>query len=309
VRAVGGKRVLRILAIESNIRHVRADDEPAHKAEFRHAFPPRPNRAGCGEFRRHKGRVKMANRIQLLRRRATLAAGTIFLGTVGCAFPHGTTGGDPMLGNFNRPIVPTPPPERGGLGLDSPAYDSGARIGMQSPDISTPVENSSGFQSLPQASSTNILSGIQMPFGTPSDAGMSRRSGATAGARLPSPMETGPRMPAPQMGSRYSAEPQAYRGKDPVSSLTSGSALAPVEPSLGIRLASHEVRRDSSKVEKMEEGFEMLEAAGARGLRTEQLSSNEWLFACAVGPKVYEARGQDQLEAMRRVLEQVNKGR
>ena len=309
MRAVGGRRILRILAIESNIRHVRADDEPAHNAEFRHAFQPRLNRAGCGEFRRHKGRVKMANRIQLLRRRATLAAGTIFLGTVGCAFPQGTTGGDPMLGNFNRPIVPTPPPERGGLGLDSPAYDSGARIGMQSPDIPTPLENTSGFQSLPPASSTGIMSGIHTPFGTPSDATLGRRSGAAIGARLPAAIETGPRMPSAPTGSRYSAEPQAYRGKDPVSSLTSGSAIAPPDPSSGIKLASHEVPRDASRIEKMEEGFEMLQAAGAKGLRTEQLSSNEWLFACAVGPKVYEARGQDQLEAMRRVLEQVNKRR
>ena len=56
----------------------------------------------------------------------------------------------------------------------------------------------------------------------------------------------------------------------------------------------------------MEEGFEMLQAAGARGLRTEQLSSNEWLFACTVGSKVHEARGADQLEAMKKVLDQVN---
>ena len=251
----------------------------------------------------------MANRFQLLRRRATLAAGTIFLGTVGCAFPQGTTGGDPMLGSFNRPIVPTPPPERGGLGLDSPAYDSGARIGMQSPDIPTPVENSSGFQSLPQASSTNLLSGIHMPFGTPSDPSLGRRSGTSIGAKLPAAMDVGPRMPSAPTSSRYSAEPQTYRGKDPVSSLTSGSAITPVESTSVIKLASHDVPRDASRIEKMEEGFEMLQAAGARGLRTEQLASNEWLFACVVGSKVYEARGQDQLEAMRRVLEQVNKGR
>ena len=59
----------------------------------------------------------MAKRLRHLRR-ARRAAGALLLGAVGCAFPHGSTGGDPILGNFNRPIVPTPPPERGGLGLD-----------------------------------------------------------------------------------------------------------------------------------------------------------------------------------------------
>src|SRR4051794_27985894 len=99
----------------------------------------------------------MGNRLRHLRRAGPAAASAVVLGAAGCAFPNGATGGDPILGNFNRPIVPTPPPERGGLGLDSPAYDAGARIGLTSPDVPTPVENSSGGMSLPALTSPSLF--------------------------------------------------------------------------------------------------------------------------------------------------------
>ena len=85
----------------------------------------------------------MANRLERLRRSAVCGAGALLLGAAGCAFPDGPGGGDPLLGSFNRPIARTPPPERGGLGPDSPAYDGGARIGVPAPDAPapfTPVE-------------------------------------------------------------------------------------------------------------------------------------------------------------------------
>ncbi len=126
----------------------------------------------------------MSNR--LLRRAGLATAGALILGASGCALPNGATGGDPILGNFNRPIVPTPPPERGGIGLDSPAYDAGARIGIAAPDIPAPVENSGGGASLPQLTSPSLLSGARLPFGGGADEPyQGQRSGGAAGARLP----------------------------------------------------------------------------------------------------------------------------
>ena len=86
----------------------------------------------------------MTNRLERLRRSAVRGAGAVLLGVAGCAFPDGTSGGDPLLGSFNRPIAPTPPPERGGLGPDSPAYDGGARIGVTAPDGPAPADSSGG---------------------------------------------------------------------------------------------------------------------------------------------------------------------
>ena len=106
----------------------------------------------------------MGKRFDLLHRCGLGGIGALLLSTVGCAFPHGSTQGDPLLGNFHRPIVATPSPERGGLGFESPAYDGGARIGLGSPDIPTAVENSSGFMSLPALTSPNLFSGVRMPF-------------------------------------------------------------------------------------------------------------------------------------------------
>lgn len=60
-------------------------------------------------------------------------------------------------------------------------------------------------------------------------------------------------MPSTPILSRYSAEAQAYRGKDPAS----GAAIAPVEPSSEIKLASDSVPPDASKIEKLDQGFEM----------------------------------------------------
>jgi hypothetical protein len=58
------------------------------------------------------------------------AATTFLLATVGCAFPHGQYGGDPMCGTFNRPIAPTPPVWGGGDPGHSPAYDAGVHLGI-----------------------------------------------------------------------------------------------------------------------------------------------------------------------------------
>jgi hypothetical protein len=250
----------------------------------------------------------MAKRLHQLGRRAMLAAGTILLGTVGCAFPHGATGGDPVLGNFNRPLVPTPPPERGGLGLDSPAYDGGARIGVTAPDIPTPVENTPGIQTLPNITGGTLFTSIRTPFGSADDSTLIRRPIGAGGARLPNPADAAMRLPPVPSYTKSSSDLIA-QPRDPLPSFTSAAAFTPVEPALPIRLVSHIAPSDPSKLTSMEEAQAHLQNLGARSQRTEQLSNGEWLFACTIDSKVFEARGRDQFEAMKKAAEQIRADR
>jgi hypothetical protein len=245
----------------------------------------------------------MAKRLHQLGRRAMFAAGTILLGTVGCAFPHGSTGGDPVLGNFNRPLVPTPPPERGGLGLDSPAYDGGARIGVTAPDIPTPVENSGGLQTLPTLTGSGVFTSMRAPF-SPDDSTLTRRIIGAGGARLPSPADAGMRLP-PVPSYARSTNDLIAQPRDPLPSITSAAAFTPVDPTSPIRLATHTAPSDPSKLKTMEEAQAHLQNLGVRNQRTEQLSNGEWLFACTFDSKAVEARGRDQFEAMKKAAEQI----
>lgn len=247
----------------------------------------------------------MGNRLQLLRRACLVAAGTLVLGSVGCALPNGVTGGDPILGNFNRPIVPTPPPERGGLGLDSPAYDSGARIGVAPPDMATPIENSGSGITLPQLTSPSLTSGARLPFGAGDDPHVTSRT--PAGARLPSAHDLPPaRLPA--IG-RTSPDALPGRPRAPEYSVPGGLAFVPPEPTSPIRPVGHEVLRDPAKVKSLEDGQALLNLAGARGQKVEQLAEGDWSFSCTVGIRSYDARAAEPLDAMKIVLEQIQKDR
>jgi hypothetical protein len=245
----------------------------------------------------------MGNRLQYLRRGGIAAAAALVLGASGCALPNGSTGGDPLLGNFNRPIVPTPPPERGGLGLDSPAYDAGARIGVTSPDVPTPVENSPGGQSLPQLTSPSLFSGTRMPFsGGADEPFVAGKQMGSVGARLPSSHEgPGSRLPMVPTYGRTSADSVTMRPKD--------STYQPSDTTAPVRLVSHEALKDPARVSSIEEGQALLQTAGASGLKSEQLSGGEWAFGCTVGAKSFQAHGRDPLDAMKQVLIQVQKER
>jgi hypothetical protein len=222
----------------------------------------------------------MASRLERLRYLA-YAAGALLLGTAGCAFPNGATGGDPLLGSFNRPIVPTPPPERGGLGPDSPAYDAGARIGIAPPEIPVPADNTTGFMSLPTLPSPSPVSGSR-PLSHPDD-GFARRPAQTAtGARLPAPPDGGPRLPP-----------------------LPGTDMKPTDSPL--QLVSHAALRDPTKVQSMEEGQALLLALGGRGLRMEQGDDGTWTCSCTAGQTLCVGRGPEPMDAVRHLLEQVEK--
>jgi hypothetical protein len=248
----------------------------------------------------------MANRLQHLRQLA-LAAGALVLGTTGCALPNGVTGGDPILGNFNRPIAPTPSPERGGLGLDSPAYDAGARIGVKAPDIPTPVENTSGGMSLPQPTSPSPLSGAQLPAaGSADEPYVAQRPTGPAGARLPMPQDA-PNSRRPAFGQ---TGPDAMTGRLHGSEYSVPGGLAVVLPEPApVRSAGYETLKGPAKVKTLEDAQILFQAAGDSGQKVEQLTGGEWVFECRVGIKTYVARGCSPLEAMKFVLEQIQKDR
>jgi hypothetical protein len=233
----------------------------------------------------------MANRLGHLRQTGLCAASVLLLGAAGCAFPNGTTGGDPLLGNFNRPIVPTPPPERGGLGPDSPAYDAGARIGVTPPDVPVPGENTPGFMTLPNLTFPNL----QSKGGAPAESAdpMTTRKAPTApGARLPLPGDGSKPLPLPTgVGS------------------TSGPAFVAPPPLPPMRTASHEESVDPGTIRSVEDGHAALEAMGAKGQRLEQTSAGDWRFSCVRGSRLFEARESERLDAVRAVVEQVRKDR
>lgn len=248
----------------------------------------------------------MGSRLQLLRRTGLAAAGAIILGSAGCALPNGVTGGDPILGNFNRPIVPTPPPERGGLGLDSPAYDAGARIGVAAPDLAAPTEGTGGGMSLPPITNPGLMSGARLPFGGSADEPYLPQR-PMAGARLPSP-HVAPTHKSPAFG-RTSPDAFPVRPRELEYSVPGGLVFVPPEPTSPVRPAGHEVLLDPTKVKTMDDSQALLRAAGARGQKTEQLADGDWCFACTVGIRSYESRGNAPLEAMKIVLEQIQKDR
>src|SRR5262245_10553852 len=245
----------------------------------------------------------MANRLRILRS----AAGVLMLGAAGCAFPNGSTGGDPLLGNFNRPIVPTPPPERGGLGPDTPAYDGGARIGVGAPDLPQRGESPTGPMPAPVPGASSSPS----THGTPSSPGTSGASGSPPGARL---SVGGP-------DDFITSRPATSGAQLPVS--TDSTARLPAPPPLAprrgtevvelptppVRTVGHEETAEPLLVPTVAELQLNLQKAGARDMRTEQSPDGEWLFDCTINDEAYQGRGRSAFEAVRLVWEQIQKGR
>ena len=176
---------------------------------------------------------------------------------------------------------------------------------MASPDIPTPVENAPGGPSLPQLTSPSLTSGARLPFAGGADEPFVSPKATAAGARLPSPHDV-PRSP---VFGRTSPDALAVRPRSPEYTVPGGLAFTAAEPATPIRPVSHQVLRDPAKVKTVEEGQAILQVAGARNQKMEQLDGGEWMFGCTVGPKGYEACGQEPLDAMKAVLEQVRKDR
>jgi hypothetical protein len=217
----------------------------------------------------------MANRLDRRRQWATAGVGALLLGAAGCAFPNGSTGGDPLLGSFNRPIAPTPPPERGGLGFGSPAYDAGARIGVAPPEYPVAAQTAGRSITLPTPKQLSV-------------------------ARLPNSTEPPARMPV-QFATASTDEP-AYRLPGPTT-----CTFPEVPPP--VRCVSHAALRDPARVRTMEEAQALLEVLGATAHRADRRENGDWSCSCTVGPRMFAAQAAEPLEAMRLLLEEIEKGR
>ena len=112
------------------------------------------------------------------------------------------------------------------------------------------------------------------------------------------------RLPPAPSYTQPTADAAIARPRDPIASFTSGASFNPTQPQEPIHLASFEAPRDPSRIETIEDAHAHMQSLGARGQRTEQLSTGEWFFTCSINQKIYEGRGRDQFEAMRKVAMQ-----
>ncbi|MEZ6139836.1 MAG: hypothetical protein R3B84_04615 [Zavarzinella sp.] len=236
----------------------------------------------------------MGRMLAISYRTVKISLGMVLLGTVGCAFPFGSTQGDPLLGNFNRPIRRTPPPERGGLGPGSPAYDGGAHIGGAPFGAPVDVENSAGFLSLPNLTSPNLMSA-----GNGYDP--SQRVMAP-GAVLPAPGSSASLVPS--LPPAYAYRPQSSVASRPSNSLayiTSGGSIdAPSQPAKPLPFV-----QPASHVQTMEDAAPLLKAMNLQFQRLEQAPNGDWVFSCVRGDQMFEGHGKEQIHAVRSVIDAV----
>lgn len=247
----------------------------------------------------------------------------LLLAAVGCGFPHGRYGGDPMLGNFNRPIAQTPPIWTGADSGASPATDGGARMGLPSPDV--PIRSQPALERMFIVPTYGGTLGLSKLFGGDSGGGSQR----TSGSETPAPAATGLRSSPGTMGAHLlpgasrvtergpiapnavaSADSVTPRAHDAHSQFSRGSSIEtilpppqPVSPIVAMK--------DPLQVLTAQEGQTILTLCGAKGQLMEQQPTGEWIYICTIGNggdlRRYEAKSADQLEAVRAVMWQVKK--
>jgi hypothetical protein len=278
----------------------------------------------------------MANRTTTIIGRKSFGIWTtsaLLFTAVGCGFPHGRYGGDPMFGNFNRPITSTPPIYTGGNPGVSPAWDAGSRMGLPSPDV--PAKSNSVLERsfiMPTFSGSlgigNVFGGSSSSSsGGVSNAGKGgggiervrgsskappRKAGPEyAGAHLAQPAPTpqfGYVPPAPMKPTLNSVTP---RPLDTQAYLVNGSAIVPPLPP---KPYSNKVFvKDPRSVASVEEGQSILQTCGARSMMWERQPTGEMRFQCIIGDgpeqRTYEAVNSEQIDAVRAVMWQVKNER
>jgi hypothetical protein len=272
-----------------------------------------------------KGQVEMAKQfVKTGKRLGVWAASAILLASVGCAFPHGRYGGDPMLGNFNRPIAQTPPVWGGGDPGHTPAYDGGAHLGQSPPYVPTStgpakeklliVPTFSGslglggmFHSGGSSKATSTESNSTPVNGENTSSLM--KPGNPVGAKLP--LETTSKASyATMYGAKQNADSVSFRTHESGAMLTSGANIEPYVPRKKVSIPI-DLTKDPASIASVEEGQSVLTTCGARQQKLEQDPTGEWRYMCTMGAngeiRRYEARGNDQIEAMRAVMYQIQK--
>ncbi|QVL31421.1 hypothetical protein KIH39_21630 [Telmatocola sphagniphila] len=266
-----------------------------------------------------------------LRLRSVLSiAGFSLLTVSGCAFPHGNNGGDPALGNWNRPIAPTPPPWTGGMGGGSPAYDAGARVGVPSPDVPSPT-------TLLNANSPASRTSWNMPSPiTPANtdyavANTDKQKSWTDRLFHPTPHKTppseGPKLQASEQLQPLPAIPTSaakdgfpagssivLRPQAPINGIVAGSALPPELHNSTLRLVAPQ--GESAKIQSVEEGQMILVGYGLKWQTLQQVENGDWQYSCVVAADLngtnyrrYDARHPSAVEAVRAIVDQARKDR
>lgn len=252
--------------------------------------------------------------------------GALLLSSLGCGRPHGVYQADPAMGNFNRPITWTPPVFAGGDPGMSPAYDTGARLGMASPDVPDMSMGNGGARAIWLAPTYGAGSGGGL-LGMFSNSAEKNGGGAAIvptggggsrvlpnlGARLQGTQESKPLIAPTNNNSMPNASSVTFREKDPTSMFTSGSAIVPPGAAKQTQVVTlYQQPNEPSKVKTVEEGQVMLASYGIKWQRLEQIENGQWMFTASKGTnptgtadRRYESRHQDQVEAVRAVLEQV----
>lgn len=256
----------------------------------------------------------MAKHIRTSRR--LIQVGTILLASVGCALPNGRSQGDPALGNFNRPIAPTPGVISNTPIYGTPAADGGAAAGLH-PTDGTPLTNALHGSSLmvptyggsSQFTPHYSLTDAFIPSGLVASA---KAAQPNSGARLlgnqneptygaPTPLTT---IPAP--------DAIMVRGTDPTTRLTSGASAVAAMPTPTVKPTNVLAIKQTPHISSIEEGQIVLTSYGAKAQRLDHLENGVWICSCALPAdeagsvhKRLEARNYDQLEAVRALVDQV----
>lgn len=269
----------------------------------------------------------MANQYKKFGKRLGVwTASAFLLATVGCAFPQGRYAGDPMLGNFNRPIAATPPVWNGGDPGQSPAYDGGAKLGQSSPDVPTNNKDT-GKEKVFIVPTYEGRLGVGKLFGGGGSGGSvseksdspgsstNRRTTSSFGAHLPVPNDgTASRSSFVAGGAGVLPTVNLVNnrpyGGNQIATSGANIQMAGFAPPA---VTATDAMKNPARVVSVEEGQSLLSLCGAKSQRMEQDPTGEWRFTCTLNNgsdnRFYEAKNADQVEAIRAVMVQMQKER
>jgi hypothetical protein len=271
-----------------------------------------------------------------------LSAGVVLFGSLGCGTGKNFThDGDPLLGSFNRPITPTPPPTgsnignvwQGGPGMNqapiigtgSPPILSGA-IGPLPPETGGANTTAPNYLPGPQSTNASMAGGNRGALATvrkifnPNNVDLPPSVSQRVGPSIPlNNRFEEPKQPSPEPNWANPQDPKGTVLREPNSSSpVSGSAIVPEIIALpnqesipsGSRIIA------STQINTIEEGQQILGSLGVKWSRLEQIENGHWQYTCALSGspnssqvKQYSAHHPDQIQAMRAVVEQVQRDR
>ncbi len=256
-------------------------------------------------------------------------AGLALLG--GCGTGHSFTHDvDPLLGSFNRPITPTPPPTgpdignvyQGGPGVYGPPA-IGAGMTAPVPGAMGGAMVPSGVLNMPQNVSSNSgIANWKNIFNAPSprealnratvqnnssvNSGTPQRMGA--GIPLnnrfeqPAPPPQTPGWMAPQKSGEV-----VFNSPTNFSPVSGASRVGSTVPTISQQTG---LIRTTTQIQSAKEGITLITTRGGQDCKLVPGNNGDWVFSCRIqdpvqGVKTVSAQSPSQLEAVRTVLARV----